>query len=683
MSNILKIQMPGVEPIWAPFEGFSLIFNNPGKSFEKVLGNVDRIRCSFSADESLKLYSILWGWLVKADLEQLYTRFSLCPMSPSNYHVTAWDGLNRNTPFKARSPVRSEYESFVSSIPEKLSTDQTLFTEIMSSSLVTRRWNIGFRYEKFALWNNTVLVAVLMPDDSLSQARLELINKERLELTNIFDSKYGALRKNTTFVPHVTLGYFADPALPKAIVDELPYWEDEMRILQDRVRLVLKDIDLYAFSDMGHFYRILDTKKKTAAPSTTARCVNRGQVDKRFISPLIESLGTRYGISNKKPLRNFVFIGIQHIQMSLVPLIQAIMKCGIAPKDVCLIGKAYSVNPDALSVLEQLNCTIFSQTSMSCPDRSYEEEIEAQIELCLGETVRNLERTHSLSCLIVDEGGKAISLLHQKHPGFAHRFCCVEQTTRGINEIARLNLLCPVVNVARSRAKREIEGPLIARSMVTGLESRLNEWRSVFRLSKAHALIIGYGVIGRNLAQELSRRGFSVSVFERDHDSIDAVTDHVSTVETSLPQALSQCSVVVGCTGGKIRIQEEHLDAMRDHAILVNGASSDMEFESWRFRKADKIVYSSCEGSPVDRARRPWDNLYVINHRGKRMFLANGGFPINFSFTREPISCSRFQITRALMFLGILQCIGCSKGLHSIDEHQQDMLVKDYKSNRD
>lgn len=183
--------------------------------------------------------------------------------------------------------------------------------------------------------------------------------------------------------------------------------------------------------------------------------------------PLIEYLKDRLDITNRKPLKNCIFVGIQHLTGVVVPLIHAIADAGIPYSRIFLIGKAYSTHPKVQAYLQSLGCYIGNKKLMHSAINPYETEIEAEIDDLLAMVMAQLDESVASSVLLFDEGGKAIRLIHEKYIEYAERFYCVEQTTRGIREVASLSLRCPIVDVALSPTKKEIEGPIIARSMVT------------------------------------------------------------------------------------------------------------------------------------------------------------------------------------------------------------------------
>jgi len=390
--------------------------------------------------------------------------------------------------------------------------------------------------------------------------------------------------------------------------------------------------------------------------------------------PLIEDLKAHFNVAEQKPLKRYIFIGVQHLTGVAVPLIQAISEAGVPPVRIFLIGKKYSTHQAVYDHLQSLGCNLSALDRMRDVNNPYEAEVELEIDELLSRVKTLLHESSSLSVLLFDEGGKVIRLLHERYEQIAARFHCVEQTSRGIREIASRCLRCPVVDVARSPAKKEVEAPMIAEAMLSLFDQALNRWNHIFPNLERHALVIGYGVIGRNLVRELLKRNYRVSIYETEPDVSQALTmDNISFLE-SLDSSISAFPIVMACTGSESLI-EPHFQQLRDQAILVNCGSSDIEFAAWKYRGRGRVLYNRTAFQDADFHLRPWENLYCVPNGDKVFYLTNGGFPINFSGELDPIAPEKFQLTRALMYAGGLQAITLqSAGLFPLDLSVQDII---------
>lgn len=392
--------------------------------------------------------------------------------------------------------------------------------------------------------------------------------------------------------------------------------------------------------------------------------------------PLLECLKNIYKVKKSQPLRGYRLLGVQHIQGTSIPLIDSISEAGIKYEDIFLVGKAYSIHPLAADFLLKKGCHFNPQFQMRNYENPYEEEIEFDIRDTLRKIMSVTEKNKPI--LIIDEGGKAVRIIHEEYPEYLHLFKCVEQTTRGIKEVSKIGLSCPVINVARSQAKKTVEGPLIAESMLYSLDLLLAKNNELFELKDRKCLIIGYGVIGSIIAEELTKRGYSISIYDSNVCASNKAREKGFRTISVLDPEMEEVSLILGCTGNS-DFDVEHISNLKNGVLLVNCASSDLEFSSWKIRRNGTITASRMAPEQPPDLYRPWNNLYKASFHNKTIFLANGGFPINFNGTLDPISPENFQLTRALIYAGLLQVIQTnSVGVIDLDREAEQLILENY-----
>jgi S-adenosylhomocysteine hydrolase len=333
-------------------------------------------------------------------------------------------------------------------------------------------------------------------------------------------------------------------------------------------------------------------------------------------------------------------LAVQHVQDSLIPLIDGLCRLGIQPDAVRIAAKSYSSQPDALADLRSRGIHVEDDGRMLDPTVGYERELAERVQRLVDEAL-----LRGGPILALDEGGSITAALHRRRAG-EHGVAVVEQTTRGARTADRLALSFPVVDVARSETKSDVEGPLIAESMLRGLH------RAEQQLGRpsGRVAVVGLGTIGRRVADLLASTGRDVLVHDRDSSARQTAGAEGHRV-VALAAAYAEADVIVGCTGYPI-IAAGELDRLRRPCLLVNGASSDLEFPLWSHRRPDAVV---AHDGPVDPGR-PWLYHYRVEAEQSHV-LAAGGFPVNFFRTDEPIPARQFQVTRALMLAGAAQAV--------------------------
>ncbi|WP_203736109.1 NAD(P)-dependent oxidoreductase [Catellatospora chokoriensis] len=340
---------------------------------------------------------------------------------------------------------------------------------------------------------------------------------------------------------------------------------------------------------------------------------------------------------------------------------EALCRAGVAPGDITLIGKAYSTRAEAAEVLRAQGVRLPGSVEMDDPAVSYETEIGAVV---AAEVARMARNRWAGRLLVLDEGAIAGRAL-LGHPDLWRRTHVVEQTTRGARWAAAVPRPFPVVDVARSEVKQHLEGPLIAESMAAGVRRVLHELgQGAGTLSLG---VVGYGTVGRRLAALLAADGHRVVIHDSDAVATAAARgDGLSTDD--LPKLLHRAQVLIGCTGVPL-LDRTALIRLPRPLVLINGASSDIEFPVWTERVPSRRLPSD-----HDSPRAPWRHHYTLAGPVPHM-LAAGGFPVNFYCQDEPIPAPRFQVTRALMLAGAFQAVSQrTPGLHRLADSAQIMI---------
>lgn len=399
--------------------------------------------------------------------------------------------------------------------------------------------------------------------------------------------------------------------------------------------------------------------------------------------PLLNYVNKLFSLKQTRPFVGCKILAIQHLLGSTIPFFTILEKAGVNPTDLHIVGKAYSSHPLVVRELQQKGYRItFDDVFDFREDKPYDSILEKHIDnsiLNLLETIDEYKKG-----LIIDDGGKAITLLNQKYRPFAARFACVEQTSRGIRVIRRLKLMCPVINVARSEAKTRIESPIIAKTMVNKFVRSLKRWRNanVFRLVDKKLLIIGYGFIGENVAKELRDLRFNVSIYDLDKYKLEKARKARFQCYSNLDEALKTTFVVIGCSGRQV-MNNRNFQKLKPGSLLINMASTDTEFSAWNLRVKGKIIHQNVLNSDKKYLRQfmplSWRSLYKIKIKKTYFYLANGGFPIDFSGKINPVLVKDIQFTTALLLGGAIQALKATNPeLIDLDSRFQKNIIQEY-----
>src|SRR5437660_6447987 len=153
-----------------------------------------------------------------------------------------------------------------------------------------------------------------------------------------------------------------------------------------------------------------------------------------------------------------------------------------------------------------------------------------------------------------------------------------EETTTGVHRLYKMHqenrLLVPAINVNDSVTKSKFDNLYGCRhSLVDGLNRALD-----VMLSGKVAVICGYGDVGKGCAQSLRGQGARVVITEI--DPINALQAAMEGYEvTSIEETLGRGDVYVAATGNIDIITLEHMQRMKDQAIVCNIGHFDNEIQ--------------------------------------------------------------------------------------------------------
>ena len=251
--TITNNKIAGFEPRWAPHRGFSLLFDNPGKSYSPMGEDWSKIDCSL--EEGLQLYKGLAKFLDEMGQHRLTNMYLFCPLPLSSYHVTVWDGLNEGNAQNVSASYRSKIKDFLNNLPGSLLIDENFIGEVLHSPLITTTdGSIKFKFNELAKWGNQVLVARLMPADQDSEGKFERIVDARDTLSARFREQFEVeMRKG--YSPHITLGYFANEEYGELATPQIAYWTELLKRKVGDQLITFSSISLYGFTDMVTFFK--------------------------------------------------------------------------------------------------------------------------------------------------------------------------------------------------------------------------------------------------------------------------------------------------------------------------------------------------------------------------------------------------------------------------------------------
>jgi adenosylhomocysteinase len=279
--------------------------------------------------------------------------------------------------------------------------------------------------------------------------------------------------------------------------------------------------------------------------------------------------------------------------------------------------------------------------------------------------------------LVVDDGGDATLLIHKGHeledgsdwvntPSASHEEQVIkdllkrihaanprrwhamvkewrgvsEETTTGVHRLYQLHeagkLLVPAINVNDSVTKSKFDNLYGCReSLADGIKRATD-----VMIAGKVAVVCGYGDVGKGSAHSL--KGFGARVIVTEIDPINALQAAMEGFEVAtLEETLGQADIYVTCTGNCDVITLEHMQRMKDQAIVCNIGHFDNEIQIARLNASPGVKKISIKPQ-VDKYLFPDGRAIYVLAEGRLVNLgcAHGhpSFVMSNSFTNQVLA---------------------------------------------
>ena len=374
-------------------------------------------------------------------------------------------------------------------------------------------------------------------------------------------------------------------------------------------------------------------------------------------------MATREKYGNEKPLQGVRIMGSLHMTIQTAVLIETLVDLGAEVRWVsCNI---FSTQDHAAAAI----------AARGIPVYAWKGETLEEYWWCTWKALVNPQGLGPQ--LIVDDGGDATLLIHKgyelengsdwittpsgsheeqvikdllktihaEQPGIFHEIVkewkgVSEETTTGVHRLYQMakagTLLVPAINVNDSVTKSKFDNLYGCReSLVDGIKRATD-----VMISGKVGVVCGYGDVGKGCAQALRGQGAQVVVTEVDPIcALQAAMEgfRVLTVEDTLGWG----DIYVTTTGNKDIIRLEHMEKMKDQAIVCNIGHFDNEIQIDKLDTAPGVAKLNIKPQ-VDRYTFPAGNCIYMLAEGRLVNLgcATGhpSFVMSNSFTNQTLA---------------------------------------------
>lgn len=244
-----------------------------------------------------------------------------------------------------------------------------------------------------------------------------------------------------------------------------------------------------------------------------------------------------------------------------------------------IFAKPFSKNSEEIALIERMGVRV---------EQLDYETLEGTSVLL--ETIKSQMTTAKHPLILVDVGGYFAKPLVELSGIGVDRLPIgvLEVTTYGHNRylVAKNKINIPIVSIARSPIK-DVEATFVGESAWFAIDSIFREVGMSVQGKKVG--IVGYGMIGRRVAETAKANGVHTLVFDIDPLRLLDAKSFKHQVSLTLERVLTECSIVVSATGS-LAISLSDMLSASDGVVLASAGSKANEFDMAGLRSASVNV---------------------------------------------------------------------------------------------
>lgn len=338
--------------------------------------------------------------------------------------------------------------------------------------------------------------------------------------------------------------------------------------------------------------------------------------------PGLMELRKEYGPD--KPLKGARIAGCIHMTIQTAVLVETLQELGADVRwSSCNI---FSTQDHAAAALAAKGTPVFA----------WKGESEEEYWWCIEQTLKFPDGQGPN--MLLDDGGDLTGLVHDKHPELLDEIKGVsEETTTGVKMLHQMlkdgRLKIPAININDSVTKSKFDNLYGCReSLIDGIKRATD-----IMLAGKIAVVAGYGDVGKGSAQSL--RAFGCRVLITEIDPICALQALMEGYEiVTMDQAAPVADIFVTATGVKDIITLEHMQQMKDTAIVCNIGHFDHEIQMKQLNELEGAEKEEIKPL-VDQYRMPNGRRLIVLSEGRLVNLGNAtghpSFVMSNSFSNQ------------------------------------------------
>ncbi len=340
--------------------------------------------------------------------------------------------------------------------------------------------------------------------------------------------------------------------------------------------------------------------------------------------PALMALRRKYAA--EKPLSGARILGCIHMTVQTAVLIETLIELGAEVRwSSCNI---FSTQDHAAACIAAAGIAVYAWKGQTVEEGEW----------CIEQTILKDGEVWDAN-MILDDGGDLTAMVHEKYPQLlANIHGITEETTTGVHRLLEMlqqgTLKVPAINVNDSITKSKNDNKYGCRhSLNDGIKRGTD-----MLLSGRHALVVGYGDVGKGSAQSLRQEGMIVKISEIDPicamqacmDGFEVVSPFIDGINTGtldgINKALLGAMDLIVTTTGNINVCDKFmLQSVKAGAVICNIGHFDNEIDTQYMRdnwtweeikpQVHKIYRSDADTAP--------DDYLILLSEGRLINLGN------------------------------------------------------------
>ena len=340
--------------------------------------------------------------------------------------------------------------------------------------------------------------------------------------------------------------------------------------------------------------------------------------------PALMALRERY--KTEQPLANAKIIGCIHMTIQTAVLIETLVELGAEVRwSSCNI---FSTQDHAAAYIASKGVAVYAWKGQTVEEGDW----------CIEQTILKDGQPWDANMLL-DDGGDLTAMVHEKYPQMLENIHGItEETTTGVHRLIEMlqegSLKVPAINVNDSVTKSKNDNKYGCRHSLNDAIKRCTD----MLMSGRHALVVGYGDVGKGSAQSLRQEGMIVKISEIDPicamqacmDGYEVVSpykngNNTGKLEDVDAALLGKIDLIVTTTGNIDVCDKNMLQALKAGAVVCNIGHFDNEIDTkfmrdnWIWEEVKPQVHKIYR---ADAQSNPGDYLLLLSE-GRLVNLGN------------------------------------------------------------